>query len=119
MTTLCRRALFLAPFVLVAPLTLLALPTKTFATNPCPVHSAPDCIGNTTYTGSMSCCCDGYTAGLYPSPRPVPRFVGQVFYTYEPLYPHHYLYGHHHSYLTFNQGNITLTKVHYKTGLLF
>lgn len=36
----------------------------------------------------------GYTAGMYPAPMPVPGYVGQTYYTYQPLYPHHYLEAH-------------------------
>jgi hypothetical protein len=119
MTRFRKCALVVAPLVLVALVAVLAAPAESFASHPCPVHSAPGWVGTTTYTGTMSCCCDGYTAGLYPSPRPVPQFVGHVFYTYEPLYPHHYLYKHRHHKLSYNQGNLTLTKVRYRTGFLF
>jgi hypothetical protein len=38
-------------------------------------------------TGSMG-------AKMYPSPRPVPAWVGHTYYTYEGLYPHEHMYPH-------------------------
>jgi hypothetical protein len=42
-----------------------------------------------------------WRASLYPAPVPAPAYVGHVFYTYEPLYPHHSMYGHSHCYWQF------------------
>lgn len=39
-------------------------------------------------------------ARLYPAPHPVPAYVGQTYYTYQPLMPHEYLYAHRRVYLT-------------------
>lgn len=46
-------------------------------------------------------------AQMYVSPRPVPPFVGNTFYTYQPFYPHHYLYAHkdrYHNYYDNGRG---------------
>jgi len=52
----------------------------------------------------------GYTGGnyyephgtigskMYPSPLPVPAWVGNTNYTYEPFYPHHHLWSHYDVY---------------------
>lgn len=37
---------------------------------------------------------DQATAGMYISPINVPGWVGNTYYTYQPLYPHEYLYAH-------------------------
>lgn len=113
MPTFHKCALMLAPLVLATVVAVFAMPAISKAATPCPVHSAPGWVGSTHYTGTI----DGYTAGLYPSPRPVPLFVGHVFYTYEPLYPHHYLHRHGHVKLSRNQGNIRITKVYYRARL--
>lgn len=36
----------------------------------------------------------GVGAKMYPSPRPVPDWVGGTYYTYEGLYPHEHMYPH-------------------------
>jgi hypothetical protein len=114
MTKLSTRARLVAPFVLATSMALLAFPKPSLATDPCPVHKVPGWVGCTHYTGTIDCDCAGITAGMYPSPRPVPLFVGHVFYTYPPLYPHHYLYKHSHGGLFYDHGNLTLVNVHYK-----
>ena len=56
-------------------------------------------------------------AQLYVSPHPVPAFVGQTFFTYQPFYPHHYLYGHsdrYHNYYDNGRGT-NRTRVSYST----
>src|SRR5580704_14423317 len=52
---------------------------------------------------------DGLTAALYPSPRPTPPLIGQVYITYEPLAPQEFLYLHHQCYQTCN-GDCTVTR---------
>ena len=42
--------------------------------------------------------CDGVSAQLYLSPRPVPSYVGHTVITYQPLMPHEFLYSHKRSY---------------------
>jgi hypothetical protein len=36
----------------------------------------------------------GVGAKLYPSPHPVPAWVGGSYYTYQGLYPHEHMYPH-------------------------
>jgi hypothetical protein len=47
----------------------------------------------------------GVGAQMYPSPRPVPAWVGGSYYTYEGLYPHEHMYPHMRHY--YRPGNIT------------
>ena len=35
---------------------------------------------------------------MYTAPQPVPAYVGQTYYTYQPLMPHEMLYKHHRRY---------------------
>lgn len=59
--------------------------------------------------------CNLANAQMYLSPVPVPPNVGHTFYTYQPLYPHHYLYWHkdrYHNYYDGGRGT-NRTKVHY------
>ncbi|MCE9604402.1 MAG: hypothetical protein K8U03_05790 [Planctomycetia bacterium] len=35
---------------------------------------------------------------MYPSPLPVPAWVGNTNYTYEPFYPHNHLWSHYDVY---------------------
>jgi|688.fasta_scaffold13479_10 hypothetical protein len=47
------------------------------------------------------------TAEMYVAPRPVPAWVGHTYYTYQPLYPHHYMYWHkdrYHAYYDNGRG---------------
>ena len=59
--------------------------------------------------------CNRANAQMYLSPVPVPPFVGHTFYTYQPLYPHHYLFSHsdrYHNYYDGGRGT-NRTKVRY------
>lgn len=44
------------------------------------------------------------TAGLYPAPHPVPGYVGNVGYTYQPLQPHELMWQHSRSYYNYYAG---------------
>ncbi len=46
----------------------------------------------------------GVPAGMYPSPRPTPPYVGHTYVTYEPLNPHEFLYPHARAYYRYNPG---------------
>jgi hypothetical protein len=46
----------------------------------------------------------GAGAKMYPSPHPVPAWVGNTYYTYQPLYPHHHMWSHHHVYRKYKPG---------------
>jgi len=35
---------------------------------------------------------------MYPSPRPVPAWVGHTYYTYQPFYPHKFMWSHYDVY---------------------
>jgi len=35
---------------------------------------------------------------MYPSPLPVPAWVGRTNYTYQPFYPHNHLWSHYDVY---------------------
>lgn len=37
-------------------------------------------------------------ARMYPSPRPVPAWVGNTYYTYQPFYPHKFMWSHYDVY---------------------
>ncbi|MFN7733722.1 MAG: hypothetical protein ACK5OB_17630 [Pirellula sp.] len=50
------------------------------------------------------------TAGMYMSPIGVPGHVGHTYYTYQPLYPHHYLYQHHDRYHSYYDGGRGLNR---------
>lgn len=46
-------------------------------------------------------------AEMYPAPQPTPPWVGHVYYTYQPLYPHELLHTHHriyHRYYNYGRG---------------
>lgn len=53
-----------------------------------------------------------YMAAMYPAPVPVPPHVGYTYYTYPPLYPHHYLEAHR---LHYSNGE-RQTFVRYRAG---
>ena len=57
-------------------------------------------------------------AQMYLSPHPVPPNVGHTFYTYQPLYPHHYLYAHKDTYHNYydNGRGMNRTRVNYSTS---
>lgn len=40
----------------------------------------------------------GHPAEMYPSPLPVPDFVGHTYITYQPLMPHEFMYKHKRRY---------------------
>ncbi len=52
------------------------------------------------------------TAGMYISPIGVPGWVGHTYYTYQPLYPHHYLYQHHDRYHSYYDNGQGLNRTH-------
>ena len=59
--------------------------------------------------------CNRANAQMYISPVPVPPNVGHTFYTYQPLYPHHYMFKHkdrYHNYYDDGRGT-NRTRVHY------
>ena len=45
--------------------------------------------------------CCGVGAEMYPCPRPVPSYVGQTYYTYQPALPQENLYHHTRQYNTY------------------
>jgi len=53
--------------------------------------------------------CGSVGAELYPSPMPVPAFVGHTYYTYQPMYPHMWMDPH----VTATRGSLVITR----TGL--
>lgn len=62
------------------------------------------------YVGGGGC----VPAAMYPSPRPVPAWVGHTYITYQPLLPHEFLYRHHRIYDRWNPGSgWTRTTVHW------
>ena len=58
-----------------------------------PIHRA-----DLFYNYYVSPICGGTGARMYVSPGPVPEYVGQTYYTYQPLYPHEYMYHHSRTY---------------------
>jgi len=58
-----------------------------------PIHQA-----DLFYNYYVSPVCGGAGARMYVSPGPVPEYVGQTYYTYQPLYPHEYMYHHSRTY---------------------
>lgn len=48
-------------------------------------------------------------SAMYPSPLPVPAWVGRTYYTYEPFYPHNHLWSHYDVY----RRNGTTTRAFY------
>ena len=54
--------------------------------------------------------CGGQPAGMYPSPGPVPPFVGNTYFTYQPFYPHEFLYAHHRTYHRYYDDGRGLTR---------
>lgn len=57
--------------------------------------------------------CGGVPAAAYVAPRPVPAWVGQTYYTYQPFMPNELLYQHHRTYYRYyDQGRgMTRTSV--------
>ena len=58
-------------------------------------------------------------AEMYLSPVPVPPFVGNTWYTYQPLMPHNYLYPHtdtYHNHYDYGRGT-NRTRVKYSVSL--
>ena len=66
----------------------------------------------------------GATAGKYPAPHPVPSYVGESYYTYQPLMPHEMMYEHQRSYYNYyNDGafkgggpSLNVTSVRWQNG---
>lgn len=66
----------------------------------------------------------GITAGKYPAPHPVPSYVGESYYTYQPLMPHEMMYEHQRSYYNYyNDGSfkgggpsLNVTSVRWQNG---
>ena len=54
--------------------------------------------------------CGGMGAQLYLSPRPVPPFVGNTYYTYQPFLPQEHMYAHHRTYHRYYNGGQGLTR---------
>jgi hypothetical protein len=53
-----------------------------------------------------------FYGAMYPTPRPVPPYVGMTYIPYEPLAPAEYMYPHMHSYFRSNEdGGFTRTTV--------
>ena len=74
-------------------------------------YGQPDLFYNYYTQGN----CNRSNAQLYLSPLPVPPNVGHTFFTYQPLYPHHYMYWHHDRYHNHYDGGrgTNRTRVHY------
>ena len=66
----------------------------------------------------------GATAGKYPAPHPVPSYVGESYYTYQPLMPHEMMYEHQRNYYNYyNDGSfkgggpsLNVTSVRWQNG---
>ena len=71
--------------------------------------ASPTCSTTTTCPGY----CGGVPAAAYIAPRPVPAWVGQTYYTYQPFMPNELLYQHHRTYYRYyDQGRgMTRTSV--------
>jgi len=56
----------------------------------------------------------GIGSKMYPSPRPVPAWVGGTYYTYQGLYPHEHMYPHSRTYYRGRgpMGMIPVNKTH-------
>lgn len=78
-----------------------------------PTPAQQQWAGTSQYTAAVGDDCNGFNASLYPAPRRVPQFVGHTYYTYPPLYPHHYLYKHSHHGIYCTGGGFTLLGVNY------
>ncbi len=76
----------------------------------------PPAFGNYYANGSMN----QTDAALYPSPLPVPQWVGHTYIMYQPFYPHEYMHRHGHRYHTYyDQGRgLNRTAVRYSVGPL-
>jgi hypothetical protein len=72
---------------LVAALMLVGLAAEATAGGPVRAGLFENYYVNPSIVGSMG-------AKMYPSPRPVPAWVGHTYYTYEGLYPHEHMYPH-------------------------
>ena len=58
----------------------------------------------------------GVPVAMYPSPRPVPAFVGHTYTTYQPFMPHEYLSRHTRSHYAYTPGaGWTRAKIRYRT----
>lgn len=75
-------------------------------------YGQPDLFYNYFTQGN----CNRANAQMYLSPHPIPPHVGHTFYTYQPLYPHHYMFRHrdrYHNYYDFGRGT-NRTRVSYR-----
>jgi hypothetical protein len=59
--------------------------------------------------------CGGMGGEMYPAPGLVPAYVGQTYFTYQPLMPHEFLYKHRRVYHRYyNEGRgLTRTSVNW------
>jgi hypothetical protein len=78
-----------------------------------PAPSKPCYTGTSSYVAEFGDDCNGFSASMYPSPRPVPMFVGHTYVNYAPLQPHHFLYSHKHSGIGFNPHGFSTYHVRY------
>ncbi len=63
-------------------------------------YGRPDLFYNYYTQGN----CNRSNAQLYISPLPVPPNVGHTFFTYQPLYPHHFMFWHSDRYHNYYDG---------------
>ncbi len=74
-----------------------------------PILSPPPGIAQQYYN-------DNGTIGsrMYTSPRPVPGWVGNTSYTYQPFYPHKFMWSHYDVYRKRHaSGGATTTRAYY------
>ncbi|MEM7477178.1 MAG: hypothetical protein AAF483_19520 [Planctomycetota bacterium] len=94
---------------------LLAFCSLTSSANAQQYGNGPQLFANQYSNGANQA-----TAQMYLSPVPVPAWVGHTYYTYQPLYPHHYMHPHSdrfHNYYDGGRG-LNRTRVHYSTAPL-
>ena len=112
------RSMFVAVALVVASGTVM-FPRQANAVGHCQCtecrnhdHGHPDLFYN--YYVDPTCCAAG--AQMYVAPVPVPRTVGQTYFTYQPLMPHEFLYRHSRSYHRYyNEGRgFTRTSVRWR-----
>ncbi|OYP31686.1 hypothetical protein [Rhodopirellula sp. MGV] len=74
-------------------------------------YDRPDLFYNFYSQGN----CNAANAQMYVSPLPVPQFVGNTYFTYQPFYPHEMMYKHKDRYHNFydNGRGLNRTKVKY------
>ena len=78
-------------------------------------YGQPDLFYNYFTQGN----CNRANAQMYLSPGPIPPNVGHTFYTYQPLYPHHYLFTHRDRYHNYYDGGrgTNRTRVSYRPSM--